>query len=392
MDEYRRFLIIDIDKGSTGPSYDWSMFDRDVQEAISAGRKISLAFMQLYPGWSGYKSVGGGKLSFPEHWHNAMQAESVKDWISGGTWIPNYNSAAYKKKLREFYTAVDQHLIQKGWKKHVYFIDIRGYGDTGEWHTTSTYRKEPSGLKPTAQTFKDIIDIHAQVFADYQLVALVDACNPGANSDIPKEVSLYLLNTKTNVGPVGIRVDHWGDPGLGALLDKNPNPDVAALIMERWKTAPVVGEPNNQSGDYGDLSNEVIKYHVSQIGNGNFGGSASPHTAFRNAAKLMGYKLNVDGGKVTFSDKLYIAVDWSNTGVAPTYENWQVNYSIGSWTGKSLYNPKLLSPLFTTRFVDQFTLPNLPAGTYQLQVTITDPTGVRKPLPLNTTISCEIRL
>ena len=390
MDEYKRFAMFDIDRGVTAPVYDWTMFDRDFGNAIKAGRKFNFGVMPLFRGVT-YKNVGGAGLSYAEHLHNAMQKESVKDWIFNGAWVQNFNSPAWLKGWEVFCQAIADRMVAKGYSKHVGYIDIRGYGEFGEWHSDDWTGREPAGTKATSATLKALIDIYTKVFADYQLVLISDTFNTKANSFMPADVIDYAIAAKTKVAPCGIRCDHWGDPGLDVAMATNPNANAAKFFKERWQFAPVVGEPNSQAGDYSDLSREVRLYHMTSMGNSNFGNSQTAAASVKAAAKVMGHKIGITGGSVDFKERLYISVDWSNVGVCPTYENWEVNYSIGSWSGKSTFNPRLFLPGVKS-IIDDFPLPALAAGSYDLKVSVTDPTKVRKDLPLNTVISCKITI
>ena len=42
--------------------------------------------------------------------HTQMQSESVKDWRTGPTWTPNYNSNYYLNWLLDLNTAVNAHI------------------------------------------------------------------------------------------------------------------------------------------------------------------------------------------------------------------------------------------------------------------------------------------
>jgi hypothetical protein len=117
----------------------------------------------------------------------------------------------------------------------------------------------------------------------------------------------------------------------------------------------------------------------------------------RAASKATGYRLQINSGSytsnVSASRAITIQLGWRNTGIAPTYENWFVQFELRNasgaavWTGTSSMMLKLFLPESADRLVsDSFVLPStVPAGTYSLKLIIRDPNGYRKPLPIANT-------
>ncbi|MDP4129607.1 MAG: PKD domain-containing protein, partial [Bacteroidota bacterium] len=175
------------------------------------------------------------------------------------------------------------------------------------------------------------------------------------------------------------------------------------LIMNKYKYAPIDGEPNNGldavstcGSPYCDLLNEVTSFHVSSFGNGNYPGLNTSNTAFvaniLAAAKASGYRLVLTGGSITSTlssgSAFNITLNWQNIGVAPVYENWNVVYELRDasgkvvWTGNSAFVPRLFEPGAATPASDNFTLGTVAAGTYNMYLIVKDPVGYKKPLPL----------
>jgi hypothetical protein len=132
-----------------------------------------------------------------------------------------------------------------------------------------------------------------------------------------------------------------------------------------------------------NFENEVRTYHASQFSNQNGTGISTSCLAdnFRNASKAAGYRLKVKGGD--FSRKA-ITLKWTNSGVAPVYENWEVylevrNGSSVVWSGMTTFKPKLFEPGNATVKTEWGTIP---AGSYSVYVIVKDPLNYRKPLPL----------
>jgi hypothetical protein len=89
-----------------------------------------------------------------------------------------------------------------------------------------------------------------------------------------------------------------------------------------------------------------------------------------------------------------ITTRWLNSGLAPVYERWNIQYilqeaSTGTvrWSGPSSFGFRFFQPSASaTAHTDAFTLPGgLPAGSYRLLVRITDPSNFREPFFLANT-------
>lgn len=403
-------------------SLSWSYFDGLVQDAINKGQKLSFGIMTHNSDGGGGISYGGGESSYPLFLHNQMQSESVKDWLSGsGEWVANWNSQFYINWLRSLHTVVANRLKTQFYTPSsgpnagkrvlfgdaIYVIDIRGYGNWGEWHSGGIcdWNAYPSGTQPTSATLKAIIDAHTQIFDRWPLGMMIAAYD-GGKTGIPlfvplRDVAWYALTARNAWGEVGARRDQVGAPDgylqtmlQGNDLTYNGSPTFATLFLEKWKNAPITGEPNPGVAPItgmADLLGQVNLYHHTSFGNGNypFGSSLplSTRNTIREAFKRAGYRIVLTGGKaVTSTGAISITLNWRNIGITPTYENWDVVYELVSgstvaWTGTSTFKPKLFQPSATSNtIVDNFN--NIPSGTYTLRVTVKDPANYRSPAPI----------
>ena len=409
LDVYYRFVWTKIE-GPTLGSYTWTFFDNLVNTAILNKQKFSFGIMTVYPGGTtenGLVSYDGGNSSYPLYLHTLMQAETVKDWRTGSTWTPNYNSTNYQNRLLALNQAIDAHIKTTSFNGVPYrnvigCIDIRGYGAWGEWHSGYTPNNVisdyPAGTFPTIASLKKIVDAHTQGFPDFQLVAMIAAFDAQwlQNTWNPPEIAYYVLTQRNNLGLIGWRRDQWGatDSYLASYLENNTRSFGGLVfrdsIMVRWKSTPITGEPPGWNpSNFSDLERQVKLYHAASFGNGNYGvtPSATIKNNVRAASKACGYRLILESGNLTLNgSNLTIALNWKNTGQAPTYENWDVVYelkngSTTAWTGVSQFKPKLFQPLATATLVtDNFT--SVPAGIYNLNIIVKDPNGYRDPLPL----------
>ena len=426
LDHFARFKWGQIEN-DTGV-YSFTRFDSEINAAITAGRKFDFAVMSMCPptNCSGLLTVDGVSLSYPLYIHTQMQAESVKDWTAintaeGSFWVPNWNSPAYLLAWEKMLMALAAH-IETGsfngirYKDVIGRVDVRGFGMWGEWHNYpwDACNCTPAGTNPTAASLIRIVNAHINAFPNFQLIGLLGGFASTSISSryiVPDEASCYLATARNNFGEIGWRRDNWGTNASWILSYVDNNPVVCSgvplknLIMNKWKTAPIVGEPNGSAttaasgGDcaFYDLEREVRTYHASGFGNGNWGGAQSlpcAQTYIRAASKASGYRLQLNAGSYTSnvgSNKtLAVQLAWRNVGIAPVYENWNVVYQLKNssgavvWSGTSSMNLKLFLPETSDRVVnDSFVLPySLISGYYSLSVVIRDPVNYRKPLPL----------
>ena len=445
LDVYYRFTWNRLE-GPGQDEYHWNYFDGLVRDAINRGQKLSFGIMSCYPQGSnspGVLSYDDGDAAYPEYLHQLMQNEGNPDWKTTGSgptdgygsWIPNWNSPNYLNRLKALHEALYAHInstsytAQEGpltgktiaFKDAIFSIDIRGFGSWGEWHSGSIIRQMsdyPAGTAPTAQTLKTIIDLHADIFTDHPLSLMVSVFDGEwlSNTYTPKEVGAYALQRSNNWGRFGWRRDNWGatDDYLDTYLRDNlkfwgNSGPFNAQIMERWKYAPITGEPPgwvaSLYGDcyYDDLERQIREYHATSFGNGNYGMYDLPDCArenLRNAFKAAGYRIVIENGSLStiFSagGDFTIGLNWKNIGIAPTYEKWDVVFELKDnannavWSGTSSFTPgtnnetgSLIPSTEPTQVIDQFKLPaNIAAGEYRLNMVIRDPSGYRSPLPL----------
>jgi hypothetical protein len=417
LDKYFRFSWKDVEKGKG--IYDWTAFDREINDAIKNRQKFAFGIMSAYPGGASELKAGEAILFYPLYLHEQMQTEEVKDWISplSKMWVPNWNSEYYLSAVERLNEAINNHLDTGSFSgikyKHIInYIDIRSYGSWGEWHSHEIVEKMseyPPGAKATTQSLVKIIDAYVNKFSDYQLVIMFNVFDGNRlhNTLTPPEVGYYALTAKNKKGLIGWRRDNWGalDNYISQYTDHNTiefnGTRFDTAIMNRYKYAPVNGEPIPGGSfingcDYGDIENQVKRYHASSFGNGNFSdySQACMQENIRAASKAAGYRLILEGGDISpmmnRGDSFFVMLQWKNVGIAPTYEDWDVFFELKdnadkiAWSGKSQFNPKLFVPEPVGRAItDQFNLPSsiLP-GSYTLNLIIKDPFEYRSPLPL----------
>lgn len=401
------------------PPFDtiWNDFDRIFRDAIDNRQKVSLGIMSVHEGApSDWEFYDGAISSYPEYLHDLMQGEATDDFVASGTWVPNYNSTHYLGRRRALHERIKSYVDTASYKGFYYrevilTIDIRGYGQYDEWHSGGIAQDSasfPAGTYPTVATFKELVDMHTEVFTDWPLCALIASFNGGASGIglfiQNAEVSHYIMTASNAWGPVGYAADQWGanDPYLETLLENNTrtyagSPTFGSLFLNMYRYAPGRGEPLPGAAFFNLMANVATKvalYHASSFGNGNYlimppnDGPAA--TNIRAGFKKAGYRYEFTGGSATVgTSTVRVELDWRNIGVAPTYENWVVEYKLKNgggtvvWTDTSSFTPTLFTPdMGNVTATDVFSKPVLADGSYSLYATIKDTTGYRDPLPL----------
>jgi len=421
LDIYWRFLWTQLE-GQTSGSYSWVKFDQVINAAIAKRQRVGIGIFLLCPGgcdpFNGPVYYDGFSSGYPLYLHQLMQGEAVKDRVLGTdagnrTWVPNWNSQNLKTRYQALLFALRDHInttTVNGVKYSdvVNYVDIRLYGSWGEWHNggiVNNMSDYPAGMRPTIETYKWFFDVHILAFPNNPLAMLLAALDAERlnHTLTPVEITNYALTVRNGWGPLGIRADQqgslqWNDPGnyVNQYMQNNNKswqggPLFSTYTMNRWKTSPLLGEPEN-NGDNPNLQTLVAQaqlYKRNSVGNGNFTRSAGADQNMRNAAAAMGYKLQLTGGKINYSGSaVVVSLNWINTGQTPVYEkNWVTTIDIVNSLGAvvqtktSAFNPFLFLPAANPVTITD-NLPGLPVGSYTAILTVRDPTNYRAPLPL----------
>lgn len=398
LDGYWRFTWSDNQDLTTGAN-NFTNIDNQIRAilAIQPGMKFSIGVMTRCGVCSQGIQVDGGKSFYPIALHKQMQAEAnTKDLLNGGLWIQNYNSPSYIAWEAKRNKDLGDHIRAMGWENNVEYIDNLEYGDYGEWTTNDLVIG--TRCEPTAASLYKLIDGVFQGFPNSFILNLISAFDGNlqlGNTKVPPEVGEYALKARNNKGLGGWKRMSWGDNSFWndrwSFANTTVMPDgfrFDTAINNRYKYAPVCGEPINfansaNPGPYDDVARETNASHASNIGNGNYEanlGNAHGATNMINAFYKMGARLSLTGAQVTGQ---IVKLFWSNTGLTPTYEDWDVTFELrnGSKVISSQKSAVVLKVILngTLAFSDNTTL----SGTGDLYVVIRDPSGVRTPYPLN---------
>lgn len=427
---YSRYWWSDCERGEGQYTFTKASLGNDWWKSIEASLEwcanngAMYTFGNIMTSWDGEGTIfyDGGWAVYPQYLHNLMQAEATtKDWkyANGNIWVPNWNSPSYLARWRALQDTAKRYI--ENWKftptsgpwagrqvlgKNIFeYVDLRGFGNYGEWHTYpwGDDGSEPAYAKATDSTFKKLIDIGAEVWTNYPLHIPVGAFDDNPWGEGTAFTTWYVLTRKTNYGVIGWRRDNIGDVGLDGILIGNtftgPNGWKAdTAILDRWKFATITGEPLNGNGTccpyYWHVRFELNNYHYAAFGNGNYGSTAqSVFDSMQVYFKMSGYRFNLNGGSMTTgliqNSNFDVNLNWRNVGVSPLYQKrWRVVYQLKTsgdveikrWVSK--FNPYLFLPSNKDSIVSEtFNLGNVALGnTYKLTIKFEDTVGLLSPL------------
>lgn len=436
-------------------------FDCEFNKAIDAGgtMAIEIHFQCSYCGGHDPTTLptdaaqGGraGHLMYPKSWHTAFQSDAVKDftWSEGGyiQWSPNLNSSTFQAKWLSLHQNIMTHLAttwhqsaktgQKVYYSQILrYVVVSGYGEVGEW-TNTPYQPSgvwpgPAGSAPTVAGYDSMISKVCQAYPNYWVinqVATFDGQQLTGNTNIPIDVAWYALEVAhTNKGPLGIRNDGIGNGSQYILNWTTSNPKTFTVptgypgaggtwhadtaIQNRWKYAPIVGEPccpnfmnsggGNNDNQYSTMDALMSLMHFSEFDDGNnFDGGtlndATLITNWRKAASRSGYKMVltqvVSPTAITSGTTFTITPSWSNIGLNPPYSDWSVVWELKSapgqpavWSDSAAASLLGFLPGGPTAISKNYTK-TIAAGTYGLYVTVKDANRYYSPMPLYITQS-----
>lgn len=342
--------------------YDFAVFDRGLAEAAAGRGLFSFRVMAQCPGC--------GENLAPSY--VARQPDGQPDWnsesfLSGYEALMKALGARYDKDPR------------------LGFVDVGGYGSYGEYHLASD-DKGPIGTPITRENSKRLVNAVLNAFPSTFVLMMTPS------EDLLRD-ALALSDR------VGIRVDCVGNDGFkGSKIDQVP------AALERWRTAPWIGEwcGDSDVADQYQLGLEQVReYHITALSSANFPGtyaemSSTEQANFRMANKAAGYRFVVDSltvpEVVTPGSEMTVSASWSNTGVGPAYLPWDTmielrNPADGSvvLSGRSAIDLATLLPTGDRPavVVDRFAVPgSLAPGSYDVHVRAVSPEGYLAPLNL----------
>lgn len=345
----------------TRGAYDFSVFERGLAEAQAAGGLFGFRVMAHCPGC--------GENLAPDY--VARQPDGQPDWNSESF------LAGYADLMKALGARYDK-------DPRLGYVDVGGYGSFGEYHLSSD-DGGPVGTPITPENSRRLVQSVLDAFPSrYVLMMTPDA---GLLRD-----ALALSDR------VGIRVDCVGNEGFkGSEIDDVPE------ALERWRTAPWVGEwcGDTDVADQFRLGlDQVRTYHITSLSSANFPGDYARLTpaqqeSFRAANKAAGYRFALTElslpPRIPPGTSAAVTSRWSNSGVGPAYLSWDVMIELRDASGavaasvRSGVDLKTLLPTGAdpAAVTDTLAVPaGVAPGRYDVHVRVVSPGGYLAPLQL----------
>lgn len=338
----------------TRGQYDFSIIEQGLAAAKARGGIFGFRVMSVCP------ECGGNLIP------------SYVPTQSGGQ--PDWNSEEFLSGYGDLMKAIG---AKYGNDPRLGYIDVGGYGSWGEWHTYAI-----DGDKISRENAKRLVKSVVDAFPKKYVVMMTQS---------PE----FLSDAMALSPSVGIRIDCVGQEGFqGGNIDQVPE------ALERWKTAPWIGEwCGDNMFDRG--LQQVRDYHISTLSSSNYDpkyGSMSPQqqSTFAEANKRTSYRFELNSlsipGSIAPGASFKVSSKWSNVNVGPAYLPWNTmvqlrNQSTGqvAFEGKSSIDLKTFLPTTSPAAIeDTFNLPTggVAAGTYDVYVKVVHPDGYPGPLNL----------
>jgi hypothetical protein len=359
MDHYNRFSWVQLERGPG--QYDFSIIEEQMEEARKAGAKFAFRVDAL----NEYLT----EVGVPDYVRQRVPGYFSDKINTGATnkrmWVPDWNNPYFIARFRALVQALGR---RYNGDPRLSYYDMGMYGRWGEWHTWQLK------LEGTPATKRKFIDIQLAAFDRTRILM-----NSGGG-----EVDAFVYCLKQSP-LIGVRCDSLDMPGDWFSKQFTNYPKKLAVMKDRWKTAPFIVECETE-----DIT-KVERWHLASISDFSWGKPKDQR--FVDIGKRTGYRYELNSvrfpSRWTQGTPVTLEARWSNVGVTPLYERFDVVYELWPekgerkvWSAKSQLDlTKFLPTQAPQKKVDRLR-PTVPPGRYRLTVAVLDPTGYRKPLAL----------
>jgi hypothetical protein len=362
--------------------YNFTSLDQQLAEAKARRGKLGFRIMPACTG------CAPTSIAVPDYLKDLMPLGFWFPLNGTNNYAPDWNNAAYLDRLGALIQTLGKRYDNDprlGW------VDISGYGDWGEWHTTNWPYPSPGGAMPiTEENALRIVDLNVAAFPHKRL--LMQHAHESA-----------LVHALSLSPAIGVRNDCLGDKWFTEAMTAR-----APIIKDRWKTAPIITEYCYQhpgSAGFRLAAGQIQSFHVAMIGNGNMDPlssfSAEDQTLFRRNNESAGYRFVLNSvdipSRIAPGSSFTLGASWSNIGVTPSYVPWNISFRLSDpatgavvWQGPSKLDLTMFLPTrdgtgdHPLTVADTGALPaTVRTGTYNLSVIAVDPTNYYQPLALS---------
>lgn len=354
--------------------YSFHKLDQHFAYCLQYGQKLDVACFVTSAGQGSL--IADARCSYPLYVHEAMQNSPHKDvvslsfWDKKNRWEPNFENPYFFQRYDALLKAFAQYLEQPQTfdgrsvqrKKLVRCMEMRHFGFWGE----GAY---PKHLVPSnSECLIRFAQAFLQHFPDIRIVVPTNGMVFAPSVyDAIKDYHFYLLSAKSNAGPLGLFRDNWGWDERSSYYQKlyyssnlyeKDGVRLYELLRDRWKAAPVVGEPGRTGPKegfrpYSCLLDQATYLHPAVIRNCNVSVGASvfnptgysifndPESLdkFHRMYAMIGFRYLFTSARVARqSGNLEISVDWLNIGLTPTYDQWRIRFLVEDGAGKEIWS------------------------------------------------------
>ncbi|MCR4736026.1 MAG: DUF4832 domain-containing protein [Treponema sp.] len=292
-----------IQKGKN--EYDWSFIDDQIEACEKYNKTI---------GWRIYPVDGSSENGdlVPSYIYEEG-CQYVNTAVTGATYtlrVPDWEDQIYIQACKDF---AKEMASRYDGNKYVEFIDIRSFGNWGEWHCSQFEDSE----MPSEEVQKDMLDYYASVFKKTQLVV------PSDCSGTVYDYALSLGIAKRNDGLIQIKDREYdlykcyqaGLPAIGENCDTYKNLFAQTdsdqwsqkWTLERWKN--VINESHMTFYEL-DRDNDCGKsfYNDNAV-------------YIKEMTNKLGYNFQITSADINYDDseKLTVSLTIKNTGLAPVF-------------------------------------------------------------------------
>ncbi|NJN27853.1 MAG: DUF4832 domain-containing protein [Cyclobacteriaceae bacterium] len=379
--------------------FDWHYIDDEVEKYVARGYKIAFKIACKETGKKPH-SVGqeqnGVQYATPVWIEKAgAKGQGTEVW-DVKSWTPDWDDPIYLEKLHNFHWAFAERYDGEPW---VSYIGVGSIGEWGEGHTSFSTR-----VPPTFKEVKAHIDLHLDHYKKNQLVVTDDLLYYGKNEDEVNELYQYAVSKGITLRDDSLLVGYYVDVNIETFsvshphfydLEKLKKPTI--LVCQHYH---MVLEDGNWIGKNGEkippektISGADILRGAIQTMLATFIGyhgyleqwlRDNPDLT-RELANLCGYwyfpKSIEIPAKMDKAKDLGFSITWLNKGVAPAYNQYEIECKLESDSGEIAYLGKLSESDNLTWLPDSLTTENYSIassyikskGIFNVKLKLTDP-------------------
>lgn len=327
--------------------YTFTAIEQELAKAKARRGQFGFRIMAVCSG-CGQSMLPDDVDALPTTWTTQADGATIR--------VPDWNDPALLSRWESLMAALGQRF---NGDPRLGFIDVGGYGNWGEghnWPYESTYPgpggQQEASIASATRIIRAVTAAFPRSFVvlnPFQMRA-AGQYSPTATYSVLKQAMLDSPRTGLRNDCVGGGSVQQSAVDLFAQVKQRSEQEGLPWRqrpMERWRIAPFITEwcnniaPGTTDGTFTQGAQQVRDWHISLVSNGNFQQTvgaypAAAQTALRSATTLAGFRLGVsslslDQGSTTAD--LTVRARWVNTGVAPPYHPWRVEYQLRNSSG-----------------------------------------------------------